>query len=78
MIDGDIIPQRPTYVTIADQEDRSMPGKQWAEGLIIGDSQFDASAPNIIASPLWPIVHTMALIGACTLTHMLTFVCPSM
>ncbi|EHY61023.1 hypothetical protein ABEF95_010221 [Exophiala dermatitidis] len=54
MIDGDIIPQRPTYVTIADQEDRSMPGKQWAEGLIIGDSQFDSSTLATMMAHLKP------------------------
>ncbi|KAJ4530043.1 hypothetical protein HRR80_000792 [Exophiala dermatitidis] len=54
MIDGDIIPQRPTYVTIADQEDRSMPGKQWAEGLMIGDSQFDSSTLATMMAHLKP------------------------
>ncbi|KAL2399166.1 hypothetical protein ABEF95_000334 [Exophiala dermatitidis] len=54
MIDGDIIPQRPTYASIADKEDRSMPGKQWAEGLMIGDSQFDSSTLATMMAHLKP------------------------
>ncbi|OCT48318.1 putative carboxylesterase [Cladophialophora carrionii] len=42
-LDGDIIPVRPTFASVADKSDQSMPGKQWAEGLMIGNGGFDAS-----------------------------------
>lgn len=45
LTDGDIVPCRPTYAAIADPADQSMPGKQWTDGLAIGDSQFDVSQP---------------------------------
>jgi hypothetical protein len=43
VIDGDIVPTRPTYEAIAQQEDQSLPGKKWLDGFMIGDSQFDVS-----------------------------------
>ncbi|EXJ69304.1 uncharacterized protein A1O5_07340 [Cladophialophora psammophila CBS 110553] len=42
-VDGDIVPVRPTFASIANKSDQSMAGKQWAEALMIGHSQFDAS-----------------------------------
>lgn len=43
MVDGDVIPTRPTYAAISDPKDESMPGKHWLDGLMIGDGQFDVS-----------------------------------
>jgi len=43
VVDGDIIPVRPTYGAIADPKDEVMPGKHWLEALAIGDSEFDVS-----------------------------------
>ena len=45
MVDGDTVPVKPSYAAIGDPNDESMPGKRWADGLMIGDSQFDASRP---------------------------------
>ncbi|KIX96457.1 uncharacterized protein Z520_07723 [Fonsecaea multimorphosa CBS 102226] len=42
-VDGEIIPVQPTFAGVADKSDQSMPGKQWAEALMIGHSEFDAS-----------------------------------
>lgn len=41
LIDGDIVPSKPTFTAISDQNDTSMPGKRWTKGFMIGDSQFD-------------------------------------
>lgn len=46
-VDGDILPCRPTFAAISDPADESMPGKRWADGLMIGDSQFDVSPPTM-------------------------------
>lgn len=43
VIDGDIIPTKPTYDAVARQEDEGLPGKKWLHGFMIGDSQFDVS-----------------------------------
>ncbi|KAJ9603010.1 hypothetical protein H2200_012305 [Cladophialophora chaetospira] len=42
-LDGDIIPARPTYASLADKSDQSIPGKQWLDALMIGNAEFDAS-----------------------------------
>ncbi|KIX03914.1 uncharacterized protein Z518_07467 [Rhinocladiella mackenziei CBS 650.93] len=54
MVDGDIIPCRPTFAAVSDPADESMPGKQWCEGLTIGDSQFDASTFGFMMAHLKP------------------------
>ena len=46
-IDGDIIPVRPTFTSVADKSDQSMPGKQWADALMIGNSEFDVSRDRV-------------------------------
>lgn len=43
-IDGDVIPVRPTFSSVSDKADQSMPGKQWADGLAIGNSEFDVGS----------------------------------
>ena len=43
-IDGEVIPARPTFANVADKSDKSMPGKQWADALMIGHSEFDVSS----------------------------------
>ena len=43
-VDGDTIPVQPTFAGVADRSDQSMPGKQWAEALMIGHSEFDVSS----------------------------------
>ena len=43
VIDGDVIPVRPTFADVASTEDKNMPGKEWVEGLMIGHSEFDVS-----------------------------------
>lgn len=45
MLDDEIVPVRPTYASIGDPSDKSMPGKDWADAIMIGDSQFDVSRP---------------------------------
>lgn len=47
VIDGDIIPVRPSYGAVAGQEDHSIPGKAWLDGFLIGDSQFDVRAVSL-------------------------------
>ncbi|KAI1612776.1 esterase/lipase [Exophiala viscosa] len=43
VVDGDIIPVRPSFAAIADPKDEIMAGKHWLEALAIGDSEFDGS-----------------------------------
>jgi hypothetical protein len=43
MIDGDVVPVKPSFASVSDKEDRSMPGKQWADGVMIGHGEFDVS-----------------------------------
>lgn len=45
VIDGDIIPLRPSYGAVGSREDLSLPGKEWLDGFMIGDSQFDVRKP---------------------------------
>ncbi|KAK5192072.1 hypothetical protein LTR47_003529 [Exophiala xenobiotica] len=54
MVDGDMVPVKPSYAAIADPNDESMPGKRWADGLMIGDSQFDASVFGFMLGFLKP------------------------
>jgi carboxylesterase type B len=42
-LDGDILNLKPTFATVADPKDDSMPGKQWADALAVGNSEFDVS-----------------------------------
>jgi hypothetical protein len=46
-LDSDIIPVRPTFASVADKSDRSMPGKLWADGLMIGNAEFDVSPKRV-------------------------------
>ena len=43
MVDGDVIPMRPTFADVASKDGKSMAGKQWAEAVMIGHSEFDVS-----------------------------------
>ncbi|KIW10037.1 hypothetical protein PV08_11813 [Exophiala spinifera] len=54
VIDDEIVPVRPTYASIGDPSDKSMSGKEWADGVMIGDSQFDASVFGFLMAHLKP------------------------
>ncbi|KAK6385818.1 uncharacterized protein PV06_07234 [Exophiala oligosperma] len=54
MLDDEIVPVRPTYASIGDPSDKSMPGKDWADAIMIGDSQFDASVLGFLMGHLKP------------------------
>jgi len=41
VIDGEILPTKPTYEAVSRQDDQQLPGKKWLDGFMIGDSQFD-------------------------------------
>lgn len=45
VVDGDIISASPSYASVMDPSDNSVPAKQWLKALAIGDSAFDVSTP---------------------------------
>ncbi|OAL25855.1 hypothetical protein AYO20_10317 [Fonsecaea nubica] len=53
-VDGDVVPVQPTFAGVADQSDQSMPGKQWVDALMIGNSEFDASVLGFMLGHLKP------------------------
>lgn len=45
IVDGDIISASPSYTSVMDPNDNSVPAKQWLKALAIGDSAFDVTTP---------------------------------
>ena len=53
VIDGDIIAAFPSYATVMDPNDASVPAKSWLKALAVGDSAFDVRRPP--ALPFFPL-----------------------
>lgn len=46
IVDGEIIATGPSYASVMDPNDNSVPAKQWLKSLAIGDSAFDVCIRN--------------------------------